>query len=196
MRNTALTQIALVGISAVIIISYVRPTFADIRVTQDEIFQYADATLKANEFNTLLQQLLARERSFSNADRQALETFLPTEIDQFAVMQDLDMVVQSAGGRVTELVAGEVALPRPVEFEGYTEQPEISNRFMTQDFELTFMSAYNDFTTILRDLESTAYVLEIKSLEMNTDNDLANVGLFTFTMTVKVYALAPAAVTM
>ena len=78
MRQTAITQIALVGISIVIIVTFIRPTFASIRTLQDEIYQYADATAKANEFNTLLQQLLARERSFSSDDKKALEMFLPT----------------------------------------------------------------------------------------------------------------------
>lgn len=200
MRNTAITQIALVAISIIIIVSFIRPTFANIRDTQDEIYQYADATAKANEFNTLLQQLLARERSFSNDDKHALEIFLPTEIDQLAVMHDIEAMVTRHNGQVLEIKAHEPVLPNTeVEFEDYfDEQVVTAGRFVTQDFDLRFTSDYTSFTSILRALETSAYVVEIERLGFGTVggaidqfNPVMSANEIEFGVTIKVYGMAP-----
>ncbi len=202
MRNTAITQVALIGISLVIIVSYIRPTFANIRTIQDEIFQYADATAKANEFNSLLQQLLARERSFSNDDKNALSMFLPSDIDQLAVMQDVESIITRNTGRVIDMVAGDTVTPNAeVEFEDYfDEQAVTANRFVTQEYEVRFRSDYQSFVNILRTLESTAYVLEIKELAMGAVGEtteqfspIVDASDIEYTLTIKVYALAPQA---
>jgi hypothetical protein len=200
MRNTAITQIALVGISIVIIVTYIQPTFQNIRLVQDEIFQYADATAKANEFNALLQQLLARERSFSSADIVALDKFLPQELDQLAIMNDIENVLASNGAEVLDMTAGELLEPNPqVQFEDEFDEAYITaNLFLTQEYEVRFTSTYEEFTTILQQLESVAYVLEIAQLNFGI---VADSGLqFTagasqddieFNMVLKAYALTP-----
>lgn len=201
MRNTAITQLALVGISIVIIVTFIRPTFANIRAVQDEIYQYADATAKANEFNTLLQQLLARERSFSSEDKHALEMFLPTEIDQLAVMQDIETIVTSSGGEIVDMKAGPLVLPNEeVEFEDYFEEQVVTaDKFVTQNFEVKFNGGYFDFTSMLRKFESAAYMLEIEKLSFGDVgeatgqyNPVLGEDEIEFSMVVKVYALAPA----
>lgn len=200
MRNSAITQLALVGISIVIIVTYIQPTFQNIRQVQDETFQYADATAKANEFNALLQQLLARERSFSSADLVALNKFLPQEIDQLAVMNDIESIITENGGQVLNLKAGQVVAPNPqVRFEDeYDEAYITANLFKTQQYELSFVSTYEEFYTILKQLESVAYVLEIAELSFGV---VGNSGLqlsasrteedIEFTMLLKAYALKP-----
>ncbi len=202
MRNTAITQIALIGISIVIIMSYIRPTFENVRSIQDEIAEYANATAKANEFNSLLQQLLARERSFSNDDKNALRTFLPSEIDQLAVMQDVEMIIARNSGKVVDLKAGDRVEPNPeVAFEDYFDEQAITaNRFVTQEYEVTFNSDYPDFVNILRTLESTAYVLEISKLTMGAVGEateqfspIIDGSDIKFSLILKVYALAPQA---
>lgn len=199
MRNSAITQIALVVISFIIIVTFIRPTFADIRDTQDEIYQYADATAKANEFNTLLQQLLARERSFSNDDKRALETFLPNEVDQLAVMSDIESIVTRYSGQVIDIKAHELVLPNTeVEFDDYfDEQVVTAGRFATQKFDIRFRSDYANFTSILRGLERSAYVIEIEHLDFGAVgettsqfNPVMSNNDIEFSVGIKVYSMA------
>ncbi|MCA9361360.1 hypothetical protein KC845_02260 [Candidatus Kaiserbacteria bacterium] len=199
MRNTAVTQVALIIISVVIIVSYIRPTFANIRVVQDEIYEYADATEKANQFNTRLQQLLLRESEFSNADIKALETFLPSKIEPFAVMDDVQILVEKNGGKVVDMTAGEVILPNPdVDFDDYyDEQAVTANKFVSQTFELSMISDYQGFIGFLRDLESTSYILEITNLSFGSDAEQAkqfdvgaNPDEIEFELILKTYALS------
>jgi len=61
MGYSTLTQIGLIIISVVIVFTYIKPTFAEIGTAQEELFEYNNAVVKAEEFNTRLRELLATE---------------------------------------------------------------------------------------------------------------------------------------
>ncbi len=198
MRNTAITQVALIGISIVIIFSYIRPTFANIRVVQDEVYEYQNAALKAQEFNNLLQQLLARERGFTTDDKAALNRFLPAEIDQLAVMQDVATIVTNNNAQVVDLSAGDVVTPNAdVSVEEASEEMLEINKFASQEFTLKFAGDYASLKGFLRSLESASYIIEVKNLKYGAVGE--ETGQFSsadtstiseFELTLKVYALA------
>ena len=119
-------------------------------------------------------------------------------------MHDLQLVVSSHGGQVTNIKADKLVLPNTdVDFEDYFEEQVVTaERFVTQDFRLSFKADYPSFTTILKALESTAYVIQIDMLDFGKIVDATEKGNpgvdaddLEVALTIKVYALAPAKAT-
>lgn len=107
MRSQAITQIILVALSLVMIFTIVRPTFESVRTNQDEIAKFREAVNTAGMFNAKLGELRARAESFNRADLEALETYLPAEIDPLAVSRDIVAIVEKNGMALDSIEAGE-----------------------------------------------------------------------------------------
>ncbi len=83
-----ISQIVLIVASLVIIFAFIKPSFADIKSIQDEMFQYKDTIAKAAQFNTLLSELIATRDGISPASMEALENFVPSKIDSLQIMKE------------------------------------------------------------------------------------------------------------
>ena len=97
-----ISQIVLVIAAVLIVFTYVRPTFSAIKHTQDETYQYTDAVQKATEYNQKLATLIQKQNSFSAANLQALQTYLPNSVDSMSVVSDLNTIAQMSGIKITE----------------------------------------------------------------------------------------------
>ena len=162
MGYKSITQIALFIISLVVIFTYIKPTFIAMKSTQDEIFQYSDASDKATQLNTQLAQLLSVEQSFAHADMVALETYLPDTIDDMAVMADITAMAGRSNLKIVMLSSGELILPEEdVLFEG---KRIVSDGTSHVDFTVEVSGGYDSLKQMLRLIEQNKYPLEIIDL--------------------------------
>ena len=162
MGYKSITQIALFIISLVVIFTYIKPTFIAMKSTQDEIFQYSDASDKATQLNAQLAQLLSAEKSFAREDLMALETYLPNTIDDMAVMADITAMAGRSNLKIIKLSSGELILPdEDVFFEGELIQ---SDGTVHVDFTVEVSGGYDSLKQMLRLIEQNKYPLEIIDL--------------------------------
>ncbi len=163
MRNTLITQVALISISLIIIFVFVKPSFMEIKAAQDEIFSYSDVIDKAVEYNQKLQTLIATRDSFSANDIQSLDTFIPSEIDALNIMHDIEAIFALKNIPIFSLTAGEIVLPQgEVALETDIVLPESTNSETAyQDFEVIFVGTYFDVKDVLKMIEANKTLLEV-----------------------------------
>ena len=194
MGYKSITQIVLFITAVVLVLTYIQPTFIAIKETQDEIFQYSDASDKATELNAQLARLLGVEQSFRQSDMIALDEYLPTSLDDMEIMADVATMADASGIQVISLTSEEVALPaEDILFEG---ERIVSDGTSHLDVVLEVSGTYQGFKNMLRLIEQNKYPLEIVDLafgDFSSDDDATIVtsideleGLYT--MTLRVYA--------
>lgn len=168
-------QIVLIIASLVTVFSFIQPTLREIKATQNEVAQYADATANAAQFNARLNELIAIRDSFSAEDIAALEKLVPVSIDQLKVMRSIESIFANRGVRITSLVAkDEVSPAGDVSFESSTvaQEPVNYSNVSYQDFEVTFGGTYEQLREILHFTETSDSLLEIMSLNFDTSTEV------------------------
>lgn len=159
-------QIVLITAALVIIFTYVQPSFAVIKKTQDELFQYKEAISKASQFNARLQELISIRDSFPPDSIRALESFVPSNIDKVAVMRDIETIFANNGITLTTLGAKDGVAPETdVVLEGETVAPSLNVPY--QDFEVSFTASYEDMKRVLQSIESNDALLEVMELSFS-----------------------------
>ncbi len=181
-----ITQLGLLIVSGVIIVTVIQPTFAEIATTQDTIYEFEAAIDNTTEFNELLRSLVAQVNAFQTSDRQALERFLPDAIDEGQVLSDLkaisdrsqiSLVSGTAAGEV-----GELAVRAPTAIL----EEDVAAQTYYQDYTLQLAGTYEAFQTFLRNLELNAYSLDVQALSFAPP---VEGNLYSFNLTVRAYSL-------
>jgi len=196
MGYKSITQIILFITSLVIIFTYIQPSFITIKDEQDELFEYADASNKASELNVRLAELLGVEQSFSNADIDALQGYLPSSVDEMSVMSDIVTIAEKTGSQVTSLTASKQNEPEgDITFAG---ERITSDGTSYVDFTLTINADYDSFKAMLALLEQNKYPLEIVHLTVGDflvedDTVVTSVDLIEgiYNIVLRTYAYSP-----
>ncbi len=196
MNYSSISQFALLIISFAIFFTYTQPTIGDIKSVQDETFAYTDAVSKANEFNTKLNQLQSQMNSFRSSDIEALEIYLPDEVDSLTVMADIETIARQNNVQIlsmTKVQSDEAS--GDVQFEDQLiEQPKVA----THDFSVTSTGSYEDMKRMLRNFEQNKYLLEVVSFQFGAITDTAAATVSSadteensYVMTLRTYSYAP-----
>lgn len=197
MGFSLLTQVALIVISVTLVFTYIRPTLAEVSLVQDELFQYSDTVSKAEEFNSRLRELIAKERSFSAQNLDALANFLPQKLDPAHVMRDVEFIASGAGVTLDSITAAEVVSP----VQNFAFEDEIPNAPVLpfSDVTIGVSGSYSSIKYFLSELERNAYLLEVVALTLsqNESSDVIETSNlsptelpFSLSVTTRVYALS------
>jgi hypothetical protein len=189
----------------ILIFTFLKPAFADIKVKQDDLFQYKDTVSKVEELNRALRELMTTKNAFSQNDLNTLNTFIPNSIDTLKVMRDIEAIFVELKKPLLSLTSKEIVAPQSntdVEFESAIETPEPSTSTKTsyQDFDITFVGTYFDAKTMLEMIERNETLLELINVSLNplTNEVLDNAtvtknikdDLFNVTLTVRTFGLS------
>lgn len=167
MGGKLLMQVILIGTSIAMVVTYVRPTLAEIGVIQDEVVRYEDTVAKAAQLNALLRSLSAEEQRVASQERRRLSTYLPDQIDDITVMRDIQNIFEDADVLATTIGTEEVqrASTRAGTVEGSgvaaAEADDSSPVLEFQDFTISFLGTYDQLKAVLARLEANAYPLEV-----------------------------------
>lgn len=200
MSGSAITQIILVVISIVLLSTVVKPKFDEIRTLQDEQTKYKEAKEKHEEFNSKLEELLAKANALSMGDVMALDRYVPTTLDPVAVARDIEQMVIESGLLLEDVEADaeseEVTVDTPTEFnvdpvavdplmasdpafgDPFTDSVPISTEtrraLRSQVFGVDALGTYEQLKVLLGNIEKNAYPLQVTSLsfERPEDSDL------------------------
>lgn len=172
MRYTLITQIALIAISLVIIFSFIKPMFADIKESQNELFEYSEAVSKASQFNARLQELIAIRNSFSQGDVELLENFIPTEVDTLKIMKDIESIFALNSIEIVSLsVSDEVKPINSASLESDVLVKDLGIDIYYRDFAIKFNGSYEELKNVLMFSETNSSLLEVVELSFDTVAD-------------------------
>lgn len=183
-------QIVLIIISLVIIFTYIRPTFTEMKETQIETEEYKVALRSAEAFKQELASLLSEVDRFSTSELRLLERYIPDEIDTIATMRDIETILNNNNMGLNSLTSESTEEQDPVMMNPAQGQ-EFSNgnksfELYVQTFELSASGTYEQFKMLLQDFEKNAYPLEISSIDFEPGEGT----LYTFDITLETYSFS------
>lgn len=180
MKNASvLVQFGLLVIGASLLFFYVRPAFTTLSEKQNTLSEYTEAIEEAATANQLLSNLVSTIDGISSADQEALDTYLPREVDSIAVQRDLKAYVEQSATLLVSLgqsdsgsssgntdnTSNNQTQTNTVEGEAVAtnEEPQVNS----YAFSLAVTGSYNDIKDLISAIEANAYPLHIQSLSLD-----------------------------
>lgn len=176
-------------VAGVLFFWYIDPTYAHVKELLSQEAQYDGALTKAEELQSVRDQLLQRYNTFSPDDLDRLSKLLPDHVDNIRLILDLDSMASKYGMRVHS-----VSVNTPNAGTANTPQGQIGAG--TQGFEsidLTFVvtGTYDTFRQYLSDLEHSLRLVDVVGVSF-TPNPT---GIYDFTVHITTYWLQPSSTT-
>jgi hypothetical protein len=175
-----LTHIGLVGISLVMIFTFVKPRFDAIGAAQSKIGTYKEELQKVSSVNNKLSQLVASIENIPSTDRDRLLRYMPDTVDTIAVPRDIKVIADTVGVILKDIKYEGIEKVGRAD-ESSVDKPEI------HIFSLSFESSYDQIKTVIDTLERNAYPLEIHELSINKIEG----GFLAVSMKVYTYGIVP-----
>ncbi len=171
-------QLFMVILAVSTLLFYIQPTITNVRAVQDQMSIYQSELDRVNEVNTLLSKHISDINLLPLSDIKALERYVPTVVDEIAVMRDLQLLAREVNVQLTEL-----------EFAGrkVSEATEDVSTKPVMDgspakFSMSITSNYAGLKAFLAGIEANDYQIMVDSLKITpTDGQLlANLQLSTY----------------
>jgi hypothetical protein len=162
--NSPVIQLFMVVLAAAIVLLYIKPTVTDIRATQDQIGIYNYELERVTGVNTLLNEHVNAIEALPLSSVQALERYMPSTIDEIAVMRDLQTLVEDVGVRLTGL---EYMGALNDAGDGSQAVDEVVLETPTKtSFRLSAEASYDQVKELLRAIEINNYQLTIERFDI------------------------------
>jgi len=148
--------------------------------------QYNDALTKAQELQSVRDQLLARYNTFSQDDLDRLKKMLPDQVDNIRLILDLDSMASKYGMRVHDV---QVANPNAgsITSGNADELGPGSQGFESIDLTFAVTGTYDTFRSYLADLEKSLRLVDVVGITFTP----GQTGVYDFTLHVTTYWLKP-----
>lgn len=154
------TQIGMVIVSIVIVVTYIKPEFSVIESIQDDIALYEQKRSEVLLVNSRLSELSDQVESISDVDKIRLATYLPETLDPLHISRDLLLATIQAG-----------VLYKDVTFDGEqktnnrqnNQTRSTENKPQAHTFSLKVEGTYSQVKELFRLLEQNNYPLEVYS---------------------------------
>lgn len=154
-------QIAMVGLSIAIIVTYVQPAFSNIGEVQDDISVYQEEREKVVSVNSQLSSLLSRLESVSASDYRSLNTYLPNEVDPIAVPRDLALITFAAG-----VIYNNASFVSALDQNSRDDEDNETQPPQAYVFNLSVEGTYPQLKNLFRLLEQNEYPLEVRGVSI------------------------------
>jgi len=159
-----IVQIVVICLATAIVIFFVRPTFFDIGMIQNEIQQYAQERERVDETNANLAGLVSELESVSTSNRTRLVTYLPNSLDEVAVLRDIEIMAESTGVNYTVIeYVGELLDTSEEARMSVTESNTVAH-----EFSLSVEGTYQRLKDFLSLLEQNQYPLQVQTLRFSS----------------------------
>ena len=193
MSRKFIIQLVLILLVVIAFVSYIKPKFDELRQIEDSIVQYKEAVQNASQFTSLLDELKNRAAAISAGELQALEKFLPSEVDVVEVEQDIEAIALLSGLIPVSIVVADIEDTKTIENDDeeyeMSASETLSRSLESRRFTATLVGEYADFKTFLENLEVNAYPMRITSLEAirgDAENAVVETTGLIFKLTVEV----------
>lgn len=164
-----------------IFFTYTKDQYAKVSDLRSVNSSYENAIKNANELIAKRDQVVNAYNSISENDRKRLEEILPDRVDIIRLIIDIRSLIERRGGKFKDadigaqeikvgeqkdakvnsgasiVAAGDVAAP--------IEDPENANGVKPTMLTIKFSATYDNFLSILKDIESSLRLVEISKIE-------------------------------
>ncbi len=194
----ALTPIFAIIIAVGLAVTYVSPTFGEIKALEDEAVDYADAIEKAQQLQSLIAQKIDKMNGFNPNDIEDLKTMVPDSVDEVSLVMDLDALARANHMTFSNIVikegvesgAGEAEVLDPAildpEDPEYVEDQVVSSATYTPtEVSFSVTGTYEDMRSFLSNLEESLVLVDVTELNFSTAEEE---DLTSYAMTVRAYA--------
>jgi len=158
-----ISKVGAIGISIAIVMFFVRPLFSDIGEVQNQIQQYAQERERVTQTNSTLAARVSQLESISVADRERLTTFMPTFIDEVAVLRDLEIMANDSGVTYSDIsYNGEM-----VDKSEKSRLAQSDSQLEKQEFAIAIEGNYTRIKDFFSLLEQNHYPLQVYALNIS-----------------------------
>ncbi len=178
------TQIGMIGIAVAIVLLYIKPQITTIRETQDLTSNYESETQNVSFVNESLKAKISTIEAISPKDTEALSRFVPDSIDDISVLKDLSTVLDA------QLISG-----YDLKYKGDNsavssgdDAPTMFGPVTEHYFSIAFESSYAQLKSLLAQMETNNYLLQVSNLKIANSED----GALKVDMGVTVFTRLPA----
>lgn len=182
--NGLLTQVAMIALSIGIAITYIMPTFDEIKILQDNIADNQTQILKVVDVNSSLASLVSQMDSVTNQERAKLNKYLPDTVDPVSISRDLLYISSQAGVLYNDSTSGAQAQRRSSASKD--DEDDGTNTATAHTFSLSVEGTYKSIKNLFNLLEANDYPLEIRSVNLTRIDGVflsASLDLATYTYT-------------
>lgn len=159
-----LSQIFAIGLAIAIVVLFVRPTFAEIGSVQNDIEQYSQERARVTDTNAILAAKVSQVESISVDDRLRLATYLPSALDEIAVLRDLEIIADNAGVTYTTITYVGEQENEETEIDLDTDESKV----IPHEFSIIVNGTYERIKDFLSLLEQNHYPLQVHNLQFST----------------------------
>ncbi len=187
----ALTPIFALIIAIGLGVTFVKPTFEEIRALQVEEADYVEAIATANDLRASLEEKKRIRDSYNPTDLERLHTMLPQETHEVALVLDLDALARRhrmslAGIQVG--AEGAQSAQRAQSPESAAPTDATDTPYTALDISFSLLGTYEDLRAFLESLEQSLVFFDVVDLTFGaTEGDLT-----AYELTVRTYAYKPA----
>ncbi len=168
-------------IAVAIVIMYIEPKISTIRETQDLISSYEVETQNVSQVNESLKAKISAIDAVTPEDMQALSRFIPTDIDEIAVLKDLGTIIESQSITDYDIAYKGNNIDQASGEEAPNEYGAVNEHYFSVGFE----AKYSQLKSLLSQLEMNDYLLQVTNLKVaDSAEDLVkvDVSLTAFTL--------------
>ncbi|MCU0678630.1 MAG: hypothetical protein MUF19_03555 [Candidatus Pacebacteria bacterium] len=183
--NSPFIQLFMVILAVAILLLYIQPTIESIRATQDDIAIYQNELDRVTEVNDILRTHTNTINTLPLSDVQALERYIPSTIDEIAVMRDLQLLVNEIGITLTALEYGGPAAAAEADGSAVTETESNNEELVSTTFSLGVETSYAGLKALLRALEVNNYQFTVAGADIVP----GETGLLSVSLDLVTYAL-------
>lgn len=198
MTKTILS-ILFIGASVMVFVLYVRPTYDTIQTNRTKVARFDAALAKTREIQELKSSLLSRYNLFAGTNLDRLQKMLPDHVDNVRLVLDMDGIASNYGIRIQNVAVQDPGKRNDDASSGTVLNGGTSQnrpyRSLTLQFEV--VSTYNEFVSLLRDLESSLRIVDLVSLSLRprslsrvtVEEGILDEPIYTFSVALRTYWL-------
>ena len=172
MGYRVLMQMGMIAAALFIVFTVIMPKLEDIKMVEDETQEYKKAVENAAAYNSQLAALSSQKNSFTKNQLESIERYLPDNIDDIAVMADLQSMAERAGLTtvgigVVENEEGDTTMETDSFTYDENGEPVAVERepLAHRDFQITTEGTYTAIKSLLGYMEFNDYQLEVVDMQ-------------------------------
>jgi len=165
-------QMGMIAAALFIVFTVIMPKLEDIKMVEDETQEYKKAVENAAAYNSQLAALSSQKNSFTKNQLESIERYLPDNIDDIAVMADLQSMAERAGLTtvgigVVENEEGDTTMETDSFTYDENGEPVAVERepLAHRDFQITTEGTYTAIKSLLGYMEFNDYQLEVVDMQ-------------------------------
>jgi hypothetical protein len=152
----------MIVLAACIVFLYVMPTVETITATKSKTAQYQVELERVTGVNDLLNTHIKNIDSISNAQKNALNEYLPNSVDEIAVLRDIEAIVAESGSTIATLAF----VDTPAEAIPVEDGNVIPSQLVPHTFNLAVEGTYPTIKNLFSLLEVNKYQLYVDTVEL------------------------------